>query len=166
MPNFTNVFCISVSRVAQSVQFLATGWTTGRSRFDPRQRQRIFPVASVSRPTLRPTQPPVQWVLGVLSPGLKRDRGVTLTTHPYLVPRSRISRSYTCSPPKRLHGVWWDSFSFISLYLVLTFLLVCPILRPWHFNLYTPLFSYLFISLVGFRSLPLIFLVLNAVFTF
>jgi len=59
----------------------------------------------VSRPALGPTQPPVQWVPGVLSPGVKRGRGVTLTTHPYLVPRSWMSRSYTSSPPKRLHGV-------------------------------------------------------------
>jgi hypothetical protein len=42
---------------------------------------------------------------GGLSPGLKRRRGVTLTTHPHLVPRSSMSRSYTSSPPKRLHGV-------------------------------------------------------------
>jgi hypothetical protein len=45
-------------------------------------------------------------------PGTKRGRSVTLTTHPHLVPRSRMSRSYTSSPPKRLRGVWWDSFSF------------------------------------------------------
>jgi hypothetical protein len=52
---------------------------------------------------------------GVLSPGLKRGRGVTLTTHLHLVPRSRMSRSYTSSPPpQRLHGVWWDSFSFLA----------------------------------------------------
>jgi hypothetical protein len=43
--------------------------------------------------------PPVQWVPGVLPPGLKRGRGVTLITHPYLVPRSRMSRSYTPLPP-------------------------------------------------------------------
>jgi hypothetical protein len=55
---------------------------TGRSRFDSRQRQRFFPLASVSRPALRPTQPPVQMVPGVLSPAVKRGRGVTLTTHP------------------------------------------------------------------------------------
>jgi hypothetical protein len=67
--------------------------------------QRIFPLASVSRPALGPTQPPVQWILGVLSPGVKRGRGVTLTTHPHLVPRSRMSMSYTSSAPKRLHGV-------------------------------------------------------------
>jgi hypothetical protein len=30
---------------------------------------------------------------------LKRGRGVKLTTHPHLVPRSRMSRSYTSSPP-------------------------------------------------------------------
>jgi len=32
-------------------------------------------------------------------PGAKRGRGVTLTTHPHLVPRSRMSRSYTSLPP-------------------------------------------------------------------
>jgi hypothetical protein len=45
--------------------------TTERSGFDPRQGQRIFPLSSVSRPALGPTQPPVQWVPGVLSPGVK-----------------------------------------------------------------------------------------------
>jgi hypothetical protein len=30
---------------------------------------------------------------------------VTLTTHPHLGPRSRMSRSYASSPPKRLYGV-------------------------------------------------------------
>jgi hypothetical protein len=46
------------------------------------QGQRIFILASASRPALGPTQPPVQWVPGVLSPGVKRGRGVTLNTHP------------------------------------------------------------------------------------
>jgi hypothetical protein len=64
-----------------------------------------FLLVSVSRPALGPTQPPVQWVPGVLSPGVKRCRGVTLTTHPHLVPRSRMSKSCTYSPLKRLHGV-------------------------------------------------------------
>jgi hypothetical protein len=73
---------------------------TGRPGFDPRQRQRIFLQASASRPALGPTQPP-----GVLSPGVKRGRGMTLTTHPHLVPRLSMSRSCTSSPPMRLHGV-------------------------------------------------------------
>jgi hypothetical protein len=38
-------------------------------------------------------------------PGGKLFRVVTLTTHPHVVPRSRMSRSYTSSPPKRLRGV-------------------------------------------------------------
>jgi hypothetical protein len=45
------------------------------------------------------TQPPAQWVPGALSPGVKRGRGVMLTTHPLLVPRFRKSRSYTSSHP-------------------------------------------------------------------
>jgi hypothetical protein len=77
-----------------------TGWTTGRSGFDPRRGQRNFPLSSVSRPALGPTQPPVQWVPGVLSQGVKRGRGVMLTSYSYLVPRSWMSRSYTSSPPQ------------------------------------------------------------------
>jgi hypothetical protein len=41
-----------------------------------------FPLAPASRPAMGPTQPPIQCVPGVLSPGVKRGRGVTLTTHP------------------------------------------------------------------------------------
>jgi hypothetical protein len=56
-------------------EILTTGWTTGRSGFDPRRGQRIFPLTSVSRPALGPTQPSVQWVPGVLSPGAKARPG-------------------------------------------------------------------------------------------
>jgi hypothetical protein len=48
----------------------------------PGRGERIFLLAYVSRPALRPTQLPVQWVPGVLSPGVKHGRGVTLTIHP------------------------------------------------------------------------------------
>jgi hypothetical protein len=52
----------------------------------------------VSAPALRPIQPPVQWVPGVLSLGLKRSRGVMLTPHLHLVPKTRMSRSLTSTP--------------------------------------------------------------------
>jgi hypothetical protein len=40
--------------------------------------------ATESRPALGPTQLPVQWVPGVLSPGVKCGHGLTLTAHPHL----------------------------------------------------------------------------------
>jgi hypothetical protein len=49
----------------------------------------------------------------VLTPGVKRGRGVTLTTHPHLVPRSWMSRSYTSSPSCASRGVPWDCFTFL-----------------------------------------------------
>jgi hypothetical protein len=65
----------------------------------------FFPLVSVSRPVLGPTQPSIQWVPRVLSPGLNRCWGVTLTIHRHLLLlRSRMSRSCT-STPKRLRGV-------------------------------------------------------------
>jgi hypothetical protein len=62
--------------------------------------QRIFPLTSASRPAVGPTQSPVQRVSGALSPGVKRGRGVMLTTHRLLVPRLRKSRNYTSCYPK------------------------------------------------------------------
>jgi hypothetical protein len=41
----------------------------------------FFSLASVSRPALRPTQPPNKWVLGSPLPGVKLGRGVKLTNH-------------------------------------------------------------------------------------
>jgi hypothetical protein len=103
---------------------------TGRPGFDPRQRQRIFILVSASNPALGPTQSPVQWVPGILSPGVKRGRGVMLTIYPHPVSWLRMSRSYTSSPPRRLHGEQRVSF---------TLLLHCSWRRPnvantgfWH----------------------------------
>jgi hypothetical protein len=59
-----------------------------------------FLLASASRLDLGPTQPPIQWVLEVHSPGVKHGLGMmTLTIHSHLVLRSRSSRSYTSSTP-------------------------------------------------------------------
>jgi hypothetical protein len=64
----------------------------------PGRGERIFPLDSLSRPALGPTLHHIHWVPGVLSPGLKCGRDVTLTTHPRLVPKSRMSTSYISSP--------------------------------------------------------------------
>ena len=58
---------------------------------------RDFP--HLSRQVLRPTKPPVQWLPGGGS------RGVTLTPHPLLVPRSKTEQSYTSTLPKGLQGL-------------------------------------------------------------
>jgi hypothetical protein len=52
--------------LAQSVQRLATGWTTEGSEFDF-GKVNNFPFSTSSRPALGSTQPPVQWVTGSLS---------------------------------------------------------------------------------------------------
>jgi len=56
----------------------------------------------LSRPALGPTQPPVQWVLG-LAQGVKSCRVMTLTPHPLLVPWSRKSGAIPLLP---LWAVW------------------------------------------------------------
>jgi hypothetical protein len=88
-------------------------WVQWQAHSIPGRNERILPLASVCRPTLGPTQPPVQWVPGVLSPGLKRGRSVTLTTHPHLVPRSRMSRNYTSSPPSPFVACSETALAFI-----------------------------------------------------
>jgi hypothetical protein len=41
-----------------------------RPGFDSRKVKHIFFYSTESRPSLGPTQPPIQWVLGALSPGV------------------------------------------------------------------------------------------------
>jgi hypothetical protein len=51
---------------------LATGWTMRVLGFDSRWGLGIFLFTTASRTALEPTQPPIQWVLGALSLGIKR----------------------------------------------------------------------------------------------
>jgi hypothetical protein len=62
----------------------------------------FFSLGSVSRPDLRPTQSPIQRVLGFILGG-KAWPGRDTDHSPHLVPRSRMSRSYTSSLPWRLN---------------------------------------------------------------
>jgi hypothetical protein len=75
----------SRSRVPQSIQCLATDWTTGRSRFDPRQRQEE--VSSNQCIQTGSGSNPISCTMGtgVLSPVAKREEVLTLATHSYLV---------------------------------------------------------------------------------
>jgi hypothetical protein len=60
--------------MAQSVYSWATGWTIGVLGFDSRQGLGIFLFTTASRTALGPTQPPIQWLSGALSLGVKRQR--------------------------------------------------------------------------------------------
>jgi hypothetical protein len=70
----------------------------------PRQRQRIFLLASASRPALGTTQPPVQWVPGVLSPGVKRGLGRDADNAPPSSAEVENEELYLLSS-RRLHGM-------------------------------------------------------------
>jgi hypothetical protein len=48
------------------------GWTIGVPGFDSRRRLGIFLFITATRPAPGPTQPPIQWVPGALSLGIKR----------------------------------------------------------------------------------------------
>jgi hypothetical protein len=91
------------------------GWTTGRLSFDPRQRREDFSSSLCVQTGFGPTQPSVQWVPGVSSLGLKRGRGVTLATHPHLMPRLRMSRSYTPLHPSAFVACSWIALAFSFL---------------------------------------------------
>jgi hypothetical protein len=71
-----------------------------RLGLNPRQRQRIFPLASV--PGAHPAFYPMG-TGGSLSGGIARQ-GRDADHSPYLVLKSRMSRSYISSPPCRLRG--------------------------------------------------------------
>jgi hypothetical protein len=80
---------------------------TGSSEFDPRQKQKDFSSSLFVQTgsEIHLASYPMDTGEWGTSPGVKRGRFMTLTTHPHLVPRSRMGRIYASSPPKHLHGV-------------------------------------------------------------
>jgi hypothetical protein len=101
--------------IAQSVQRLATGWTTGRSWFDFRREMGIF--SSLPCPD-RLRGPPSLLSNGYrgLLPWWEGSGGsVKPTTHLHLLPRSKNARDHTSTLPIRLHGMELyaqDNFTF------------------------------------------------------
>jgi hypothetical protein len=76
---FAPVAPTGVSRVAQYSVWLQAGRPGDRGSI-PGRGERIFPIASVSRPVLGPTQPPVQWILAGAKARLRRDADHTLSS--------------------------------------------------------------------------------------
>jgi hypothetical protein len=82
----------------------ATDWTIGVLGFDSRRGLGIFLFTTASRTALGPTQPPIQWVLGALSLGVKRSGREADHSPPFSAEVKNVW-SYTSTPPIRLHGV-------------------------------------------------------------
>jgi hypothetical protein len=76
---------------------------TGRSGFDSRQEHEISLYSTESRQILRPTQLPIQWVPGALSPEINRSWRDADHYSPHLIPRSRMVEPHLRSPTS-FHG--------------------------------------------------------------
>jgi hypothetical protein len=106
----------------QSEQSLATDWTTGRSRFDPRQVQEDFSSSLCVQTDSGAHPASCTMGSGVLYPGVKLGLGVTLTTQPHLVPRSRRSRSaFVACSGTALHFYMLKCASEVNLVIVSKF---------------------------------------------
>jgi hypothetical protein len=115
-----------------SIQCLATGWTTERSRFDPRQKRKDFSCSlcvqdgSVAHPASCTMGTGGPFPGGKMRPGRDADHS------PHLVSRSWMSRSYTSSPPSACMAYSGTALLVIeafSDFVVLRFLIVLLRLR-------------------------------------
>jgi hypothetical protein len=94
----------SISTKDQSIKRWATGWTIGVLGFDSRRGLGIFLFTNASRTALGHTQPPIQWIPGALSLGVKRlEREVDHS--PPSSAEVKNAWSYTFIPSVRLHGM-------------------------------------------------------------
>jgi hypothetical protein len=92
-----------------------TDWTIGVLGFDFRRGSGIFLFTNMSRTALGSTQPPIQWVDGALSLGVKRPRHEADHSPPSTAEVKDVW-SYT-STPQYVFMAWclvkhWDNFTF------------------------------------------------------
>jgi hypothetical protein len=96
---------ISRAVIAQSVWYwAATGQTIAVLWFDSQRGLGIFLFTTASRTALGPTQPPIQWVLGSLSLGIKRPGRAADHSRPSSAEVKECVELYLHSPI-RLHGM-------------------------------------------------------------
>jgi hypothetical protein len=99
--NFTY---LSVAESRDSSVGIALGWTVGILGFDSRRGLGTFLFTTASRTALGPTQPPIQWVRGSLSLGVKRP-GCEADHSPPPSAEVKNAWSYT-SIPQYAFMVW------------------------------------------------------------
>jgi hypothetical protein len=63
---------ISINNICKLLITMATGWMFEVLGFDSRRGLGNFLFTTASRTALKPTEPPNQWVPGVISLGIKR----------------------------------------------------------------------------------------------
>jgi hypothetical protein len=100
---FLNGFSNPGYRVAQSVQWLDYGLDDQDSILGGGKGGISFLFATASRSALGPTQPPIQWVPGAISLGVKRP-GCKTNHSPKSNAEVTNVWSYTSIPHIRLHG--------------------------------------------------------------
>jgi hypothetical protein len=83
---------------------IALGYGLDDRRFKSWQCLGMFFFTSASKPVLRHTQPPIQWVTGALSLGVKRPGLETDHSTPSNA-EVKNALSYASTPPVRLHDV-------------------------------------------------------------
>jgi hypothetical protein len=96
------LFKINRAGIAQSGQRLTTGWTAKVSEFEFRWGKNFY-FSMSSTQSLGSAQPPIQWIPGVLSPGIKRLE-CEANTH-LLRCRSKKNVGLYIQSLIRLHGV-------------------------------------------------------------
>jgi hypothetical protein len=84
--------------ITQSAQHWTRGWKIGVLGFDSRRGLAVFLFTTASRTGLEPTQPPIQWLQGALSLGVKRAGREADHSPPYSAEVKEYVKLYIISP--------------------------------------------------------------------